>query len=129
MRGYTLIVPDIHRKLNGDNGLIVKCLEVIRIQMPQILFRAAAGIEYDLISVGSPHGPPYPAIGIHCPTESDLVTLPDLTQIDEIINQWVEKTGLNQLREEALAVDYIDWTQLTTTGTFPTRTERNKKCM
>ena len=122
-----MVEPDIYRKLNWDLDLIVTCLEVIRIQMPQILFQVAADIEYDLISVGNPHGPPYPAIGAYCPKESDWVTLPDWPQIDEVINQWVEKTGIDRLREKAADVDYIDWNQLTSLGTFPTRTEKNKK--
>jgi hypothetical protein len=121
MRGYTLIEPDIHRKLNWDLDLIVKCLEVIRLQMPQILSQGAAGVEYDLIAVGNPHGPPYPAIGVHCPKESDLSTIPDWPQIDDITNQWVEKMGLDTLKKKAVDIDYIDWDRLKDMRTFTNR--------
>ncbi len=71
MRDYTLIEPDIHSKLNWDRDLIVKCLELIRLQMPQIISQGKPEIEYDLIVVDNSHGSSYPAIGMHCPKESE----------------------------------------------------------
>jgi hypothetical protein len=127
MRAYTLIEPDIGEKLNWDLDLIVKCLEVIRIKMPQILPQAATGTEYDLIAVGNPQGSPYPAIGVYCPEESDWVTLPDWPQINDITNQWIQKLDFDRLREKAVDAHYIDWNKLTSLGTFPTRTEKNTK--
>ncbi len=124
MRGYTLIEPDIHAKLNWDVDLVVKVMEVIRIQMPQILSEGAAGVAYDLIAVGNPHGPPYPAIGVHCPNESDWDTLPDWPRIDAITSQWVEQTGLETLIEKAVNIDYIDWDRLMRLNTYPNQKEQ-----
>ena len=118
-----MIEPNIDRRLNWNLDLIVKCLEVIRIQMPQIFSEGAAGVEYDLIAVGNPHGPPYPAIGVHCPKESDWNTLPDWPQIDEITNQSIEQTGLEILIEKTVDIDYINWDQLTRLKTYPDRRE------
>ena len=119
MRGYTIIESDIYSKLDWNLDLIVKCLEVIRVQMPHIVSAGAVGIEFDLIAVGNPQGPPYPAIGMHCPVETDLNTVLDLPQIDDKVNQWVRQTGLNELVEKASAIQYIDWERLRSMKTFP----------
>lgn len=119
MRGYTLIEPDIYLRLDWDRDLIIKCLEVIRIQMSQIISQKTALIEYDLIAVSNPHGLPYPAIGMHCPTETDWNTLPDISQIEYLTNQWIEQISLDTLIEKASSIDYIDWEWLRSKGTFP----------
>lgn len=121
MRGYTLIEPDIHSKLNWDLDLIVKCLEVIRLHMPEIISKDIPGIEYDLIAVGNPHSPPYPAIGMYCPEETDLNSIPDWPQVDDRINQWVQQIGLSVLIEKAYDVKYIDWKGLIRMKAFPNR--------
>ncbi len=92
--------------------------------MPQILSEGAAGVAYDLIAVGNPHGPPYPAIGVHCPNESDWHTLPDWPRIDAITSQWVEQTGLETLIEKAVNIDYIDWDRLRRLNTYPNQKEQ-----
>jgi hypothetical protein len=121
MSGYSLLEPDIYTKLNWDLDLIVKCLELTRIQMPQIIPQGAAGIEYDLIAVGNHHGSPYPAIGMHWPKETDWNTVPDCQQVDDFVDQWVEQIGLDGLIEKAVNVKYIDWEKLMNRRTFPDR--------
>ena len=121
MRGYILIEPNVYSRIGWDPDLIVKCLEVIRLQMHQIIPAGVLGIEYDLIAVSNPHGLPYPAIGMHCPKDSDWNTVPDWPEVDEIVNQWVQGLDFDALAEKASGIKYIDWEQLTRMGTFPRR--------
>jgi hypothetical protein len=121
MRGYCLIEPDIYEKLNWDIDLIVKCLEVIRMHMPQIIPEVTTATEYDLIAISNPHGPPYPAIGIYCHKKADWDNLPDWQEVNNLADRWVEQISINRLVEEAEAVNYINWEELMNRRTFPGR--------
>ncbi len=120
MRNYTLIEPEIYITLNWNLDLIVKCLEVIRSQIPQIISDTSAGTEYDLLVVANPHGPAYPGIGMYCSKEAIFDQEGyNSFEINTKINEWVQQTGITSILAKACEVDYIDWQKLSTLQTFP----------
>ncbi|WP_378411026.1 hypothetical protein [Rhodocytophaga aerolata] len=121
MRNYTLIEPEIYSTLNWNLDLIVKCLEVIRSQMPQIISEDSASIEYDLLVVHNPHGPAYPGIGMYCPEKATFTRERyESFEINTKINDWVQQTGITTILAKACEIEYIDWQQLTRLQTYPT---------
>ncbi|MVM37251.1 hypothetical protein GO730_05750 [Spirosoma sp. HMF3257] len=120
-RGYTLIEPEIHEKLAWNLDLIVKCLEIIRLELGSILDINSSGIEYDLIAVGNPFGGPYPGIGIHCVSEAESTKIPEWDEIGRRVELWIENLGLDNLVKAGEKIDYIDWETLLQFGTYPKR--------
>lgn len=120
MKNYTLIEPEIYSTLNWNLDLIVKCLEVIRSEMPQIISEDSASIEYDLLVVHNPHGPAYPGIGMYCSKEATFNQEGyNSFEINTKINEWVQQTGITSIITKACEVDYIDWQQLTSLQRYP----------
>lgn len=120
MRNYTLIEPEIYSTLNWNLDLIVKCLEVIRSQMPQIISEDSATIEYGLLVVHNPHRPAYPGIGMYCPEKAIFDQEGyNSFEINTKVNDWVQKTGITPILAKACEIEYIDWQQLTRLQTYP----------
>ena len=113
MRAYMLIEPPIYIELEWNLDLIVKCLEVLRLKMPQIIVEYD---EYDLISVGNPHGKPYPAIGWFSISGREL----DFFEVEEKVEQFIQNIGLENLIKESQTIDYIDWHSLEMDKIYPT---------
>jgi hypothetical protein len=114
MRAYTLIEPPIYGELGWDLDRIVKCLEVLRLKMPQIIVE---NDEYDLIAVGNPHGKSYPAIGWFSVSEQEL----DFFEVEEIVELFVQNIGVENLIKESQIIDYIDWSYLEANKVYPFR--------
>jgi hypothetical protein len=119
MRGYTLIEPAIYVELGCDLDLIVKCLEVLRLKMPQIIVE---NDEYDLIAVGNPHGKSYPAIGWVSLSEVEL----DLHEVEDKVELFIQNIGLEKLIKESQTIDYIDWRILEVNKVYPIKIPVNQ---
>jgi hypothetical protein len=114
MRAYTLIEPAIYVELGWDLDLIVKCLEVIRLKMPQIIVE---NDEYDLIAVSNPHGKSYPVIGWVSISEVEQ----DWFEVEEKVELFVRNIGLENLIIKSRKIDYIDWGILEIDKVYPIR--------
>lgn len=114
MRAYTLIEPPIYGELGWDLDRIVKCLEVLRLKMPQIIVE---NDEYDLIAVGNPHGKSYPAIGWVSTSEVEL----DWFEVEEKVEILFREIGIETLIKESQRIDYIDWSYLEVNKVYPLR--------
>jgi hypothetical protein len=114
MRGYTLIEPPIYVELRWDLNLIVKCLEVLRLKMPQIIVE---NDEYDLIAINNPFGKSYPVIGWFSVSAVEL----NLFEIEEKVEILVREIGLGNLIKESQIIDYIDWSYLEANKIYPLR--------
>jgi len=120
-RGYTLLEPEIYEKLNWDLNLIVLCLEQIRTEIPAILNIETESIEFDLISVGNPHGENYPAIGIHMkPNFIHNIDL-DIFKIEEKVEDWINEKGIDNLIQNTQIELTLSWDQLQEIGVYPQR--------
>ncbi len=114
-KGYTLVEPNIYTELHADQDLLLSCLAHICKYIPEILGLTQDKHEVVIIQVESPHGPPYPAIGIHSPGEA-LAEIPDDCQ--DRLDEWVNRIGVEKIKLEAAAVKTISWEELSRIGTF-----------
>ncbi len=114
MRNYTLIEPSIYVDLEWNLDLIVKCLEVLRLKMPQIIVE---NDEYDLVAVSNSHGNSYPAIGWFSLSDAEL----DLHEVEEKVELFIQNIRLENLIKESLIIDYIDWRILELDKVYPVR--------
>ncbi len=112
MRGYTLIEPTIYDELGWDLDLIVKCLEVLRLKIPQIIVE---NDEYDLIAVINAHGGFYPAIGWVSISEVEL----DWFEVEKKVGLFIQYVGLENLVKESQMIDYINWEILKFDKVYP----------
>jgi hypothetical protein len=118
MKGYSaLIEPEIYYPLEWDYDIIVRCLEVIRLALPEILAEGSESIEYDLVAVNNPFGSPYPVIGISDPC---LLIKIDWIEINNKVNRWFHDTGLDNIKSKAENIHHINWERLNIISTFPT---------
>ena len=90
-------------------------MEVIRRKLPDLLDIETRHLEFDLVSLRNPHGPPYPVIGIHSPKENDE-TMPHFFELSEMATSWAYKIGLETLMEEAKKLETVSWNELEKAG-------------
>ncbi|KOP39796.1 hypothetical protein DBB36_14635 [Flavobacterium sp. WLB] len=119
IKGYTPIEPDIYDQLNWDYDCIVSCLEYIRTEIPTILNIDSDNIDVFLVSFSNFLGQKYPAIGIR--TKEDLIETIDLnySEIEEKIENWIENLGIENLKQKAKDIKYIDWKTLESLKEYP----------
>lgn len=120
-RGYTIVEPPIHGALHWEMDTIVACLGVIRRKLPEEFKEFPSSFEYDLLALGNPHEPPYPVIGIHTAIADDLDKIPDMADLDDRIEKWIRRIGLDQLRAQALKLETPTWAELEKVGHHPER--------
>lgn len=120
-RGYTLLEPPIHGPLHWEMDTIVGCLEIIRRKLPEEFKQLPESLEYDLLAVENPFGPPYPAIGIHTSTVEDLKKIPDASDLHMMVEKWVERMGLDQLKAQASQLEILTWAELEKVQRYPER--------
>lgn len=111
-----MIKPELYKELKRDQDLIVSCLEVIRLNLPPIIPESSPDIEYDLITVDNPFGPPYPAIILY---EPYLQIKIDWVEKNERVAQWLQQTGLHTIINKAANSYYINRGKLFLLKAFP----------
>lgn len=114
-RAYSICEPEIHDALGWDMDLIVACMEVIRLKLPYLLQIENGHLQFDLVSLENPHGPPYPVIGVYSPIEDDK-SVPDFLELSKIATDWVDTIGLESLKKQASELKTVSWHQLEKAG-------------
>lgn len=119
IKGYTPIEPYIYDQLNWDYDLIVSCLEYIRNEIPAILNVDKNNIEVFLVSFSNFLGQKYSVIGIR--TKENLIEIIDLDpfEIEEKIENWIANLGIENLKQKAKDITYIDWKTLESLKEYP----------
>jgi hypothetical protein len=118
-KSFMPIEPDIYDQLNGDYDLIVSCLEYIRNEIPTILNLDNTTIEVFLSLYFNFLGQCYPVIGIR--NKSDLIdTIKfDYFEIEEKVENWIANLGIENLKQNAKNITYIDWKILQNIKEYP----------
>jgi hypothetical protein len=98
---YTIFEPELPGHI--DNEALVKCLEYIRIKLPNFIPNLNEKCEVNIIAVKSPHGEDYPAYGIIMNEGFDIEDVK--MKIDELINN----ISINIILENSIKVDSISW--------------------
>ena len=112
-KGFIPIETEIHEKLNWDYDLIVKCLNYIRIELPNILKIEKDKIEVFLASITNFIDQKYPAIGIRIKSDFVEEIKIDFFDIEEKIEIWiVENGGIENLIEKSKKIKTISWETL-----------------
>lgn len=118
-KGFMPIEPDIYDKLNWDHDLIVSCLEYIRNEIPNILNTEITDFEVFVASLTNFLGQSYPVIGIRDkPNLTEVINL-DHFEIEEKIENWLTKLGIENLKQNAKNITSIDWKTLQNLKEFP----------
>ncbi len=115
-RGYQIVEPPIYATLNWNMDLIVSCLEVIRQKLPEKFNQFPSSLEYDLVSLETPHGSPYPVIGIHTKQEKDFENF-----LFELVENWITDIDVEKLKQESKELEIITWKELKAIGHYPLR--------
>jgi len=118
-RGYNIIEPPIHKALGWDKDLIVACLEVIRLELPNYFPHFPDSIKYFLLPLHNPHGSPYPVIGAYSPNHDEAQQLPGFQELYDIVEKWVNEWGIDNIRREAEKIKILSWQQLKSIGHHP----------
>lgn len=117
-KGYSIIIePDIYEKLNWDLDLIISCLETIRIELPKLLQIDDENIQFDLFCMTNFLSQKSPVIGINGLNPEIYNWL----EIDEKVNDWIYKTGIERIISESFKNKYISWEKLIENGSYPER--------
>lgn len=120
-RQYQIVEPPIYEELNWDMDLIVSCLEVIRLKLPQKFQDFPKGLEYDLLSLENAHGSVYPVIGIHASNQEDYKQIPDFHNLYDMVELWISEMGVESIIKEARDVIALSWNDLEKRGIYPER--------
>ena len=111
-RGYGIIEPAIYEELNWNMDSIVSCLEIIRTKLPELFTEFPKSIKYEIIPLGNPFGEPYPVIGLYSDNPEDLKKIPDFFDLDEEIEIWLNKIGIETIRKESEKIKVMSWETL-----------------
>ena len=111
-RGYGIIEPAIYEELNWNMDFIVSCLEVIRTQLPELFSEFPKSVKYELIPLGNPFGEPYPVIGLYSDNPKDLEKIPEFLDLDEQVDIWLNKVGIETLKKDAEKINTVNWETL-----------------
>src|SRR5690606_25090668 len=111
-RGYGIIEPAIYEELNWNMDSIVSCLEIIRIKLPELFSEFPKSIKYELIPLGNPFGEPYPVIGLYSDNPKDLKKIPEFLDLDEQVQIWLNKIGIETIKNDAKKIKTVDWETL-----------------
>jgi hypothetical protein len=111
-RGYGIIEPAIYEKLNWNMDLIVSCLEIIRTKLPELFSEFPKGVKYELIPLGNPFGEPYPVIGLYSDNPKDLEEVPEFLDLDEKVDIWLNKIGIETIKKDAEKIKTVNWETL-----------------
>lgn len=108
--------------------LNVRWLEAVRLALPKILTEVPATVEYDLLLIHGPHTPEdsepaYPVFGVYCRDEEALAAVASLHywEMQDRVNNWVDRIGLPELLQRASFIDYVDWKLLSEQKVYPLR--------
>ncbi|MDO7848119.1 hypothetical protein Q5H92_17265 [Hymenobacter sp. M29] len=108
--------------------LNVRCMEAVRLALPNILLELPSTVEYDLFLVQGPYTaedsePTYPVFGVYCPDEKSLAALAtlDYWEMNERVNNWINQLGQAELLQRAYFVDYVDVNRLKSQKVYPIR--------
>lgn len=119
-KGFTPIETELHQKLNWDFDLIVKCLNYIRVEIPNILDIEIDRIEVFLASITNFVGQNYPVIGIRVKPDFAKLIVIDFFEIEEKIEKWIEKIGgIEKLIEKSINFKSINWKSLEELNEYP----------
>jgi hypothetical protein len=112
-KGFLPIETEIHEKLNWDYDLIVKCLNYLRIELPNILKIEKEKIEIFLASISNFFDQKYPVIGIRIKSDFVEEVKIDFFDIEEKIEIWIETNGgIEKLTEKSKNFKSISWEKL-----------------
>ena len=111
-RSYTIIEPDIFEELHGDMDAIVSCLETILKKLPQLFNEFPNSIKYRVIPLRNPFGEPYPVIGMYSDNLEDLKKIPELLDLDDKVQNWINKIGLDRIIKETKTIEIGCWETL-----------------
>jgi hypothetical protein len=117
--GYIPIELDIYDSLNWDFDLIIKCLEYIRNEIPNILKIESDKIDVFLVSFHNFIGETYPSIGIRNKTGSEKIIL-EYFDIEEEIEKWLSNFGgIEKLKLKSENIKCTDWETLKIEKEYP----------
>jgi hypothetical protein len=111
-RGYGIIEPAIYEELNWNMDSIVACLEIIRIKLPELLKEFPESIKYELIPLENPFGESYPVIGYYTENPEDFNKILELLDLDEEIEIWLNKIGIETIKRESEKIKTMSWETL-----------------
>ena len=119
-RGYVDIQPPIYEKLDWDLDLIVKFLEYYRNEVPKVLETLGYNecAEYDLVALQSPHGDPFPVIGVHL-TDPKLVA--DFFDMEELVTNDLDHLSKTELIRLCSNIKAPKWKELLKLRRYPNR--------
>ncbi|TDQ25725.1 hypothetical protein [Tenacibaculum caenipelagi] len=117
-RGYKIIEPAIYEELNWNMDSIVSCLEIIRTKLPELFTEFPKSIKYEIIPLGNPFGEPYPVIGLYSDNLEDLKKIPDFLDLDEEVEIWLNKIGIETIRKESEKIKVMSWETLKNINTY-----------
>ena len=118
-RAYSILEPNIYEFLSWDMDLIVACLNIVRQRLHEIMNISNRHFEFDLIALGNPHGTEYPVIGIYTKDKTEFEKLPDFDNLNELVNKWIEKVGIDTIQRESKEIESITWEQLKLMSVYP----------
>ena len=108
--------------------LNVRWLEAVRLALPKILTEVPATVEYDLLLIHGPYTPEdsepaYPVFGVYCRDEKVLAAVASLDywEMQDRVNNWIDRIGLPELLQRASFIDYVDWKLLSEQKVYPLR--------
>jgi hypothetical protein len=99
--------------------LIVASLNVVGRNLQEIINISYEQFEFDLIALKNPHGTEYPVIGIYTKDKTEFEKVPDFDQLNELVNQWIEKVGIDTIQRESKEIESITWEQLKLMSVYP----------
>jgi len=108
-RGYGIIEPPIYEDLNWNMDSIVSCLEIIRIKLPELFPQFPKSIKYEIIPLGNPFGESYPVIGFYSDNPKDLEKVPEFLDLDEEVEMWLNKIGIETIKKESENIKTVSW--------------------
>lgn len=98
--------------------LIISCLDVFRANLPMWIKGYPESAECDLISMGNPFGPPYPAIGIHCKKVQDFALLPGFIELYDVLEAKMTDEKIKEVIDESKKVESITREELKKVGVY-----------
>ncbi|WP_459212272.1 hypothetical protein [Aquimarina rhabdastrellae] len=118
IKSFLVIEPSFYDELDLCDDFTMKCLEVLRRELPSYFNTFPNGTTYGLIRYGDFLGNQYPAIGIQCKNQEDYDKIPDFIDLYNGVEILINEIGLEEIKEEAKFVDTITWNDLKEIGWY-----------
>lgn len=116
--GFYIIEPSFYTQLNWNMNDIMKCLEFMRLNINNELFKHKTS-KYFLLRLTNFVEQHYPVIGVQTNDLQESNELASFIDVYDRVENYINSYGVEKMKIKSQNLDIISWEELKVLGVFP----------